>query len=201
MPVPARRGRGIFDLARAARTPPGARCRPRRADDDAREAAATRDKGRKLIASNRKARHDYEILKTYEAGLVLRGTEVKSLRAGQASLVDAFAQERDGELWLYGLHIAEYGYGTWTNHQPRRMRKLLLRRAEIVKILDRIRDPGLTLVPLSMYFENGWAKVEIGVARGKRAYDKRQALAERDANREIARELGRHLKGRTAATR
>ncbi|MBF9129624.1 SsrA-binding protein SmpB [Plantactinospora sp. S1510] len=155
----------------------------------------SREVGRKLIASNKKARHDFAILKTYEAGLALRGTEVKSLRAGQASLVDAFAQERDGELWLYGLHIAEYAYGTWTNHQPRRMRKLLLRRVEINKILDRVRDPGLTLVPLSMYFENGWAKVELGIARGRRSYDKRQALAERDANREIAREMGRHLKG------
>jgi SsrA-binding protein len=148
-----------------------------------------------LIASNKKARHDYAILKTYEAGIVLCGTEVKSLRAGRASLVDAFAQESNGEILLYGLHIAEYGYGTWTNHQPRRTRKLLLRRVEINKILDRIREPGLTLVPLSMYFENGWAKVEIGLARGKRSYDKRQALAERDANREIAREMGRHLKG------
>jgi SsrA-binding protein len=159
------------------------------------EVAASREAGRKLIASNKKAWHDYAILKTYEAGIVLRGTEVKSLRAGRASLVDAFAQESNGEILLYGLHIAEYGYGTWTNHQPRRTRKLLLRRVEINKILDRIREPGLTLVPLSMYFENGWAKVEIGLARGKRSYDKRQALAERDANREIAREMGRHLKG------
>jgi SsrA-binding protein len=157
--------------------------------------AASRAADRKLIASNKKARHDYAILKTYEAGIVLCGTEVKSLRAGRASLVDAFAQESNGEILLYGLHIAEYGYGTWTNHQPRRTRKLLLRRVEINKILDRIREPGLTLVPLSMYFENGWAKVEIGLARGKRSYDKRQALAERDANREIAREMGRHLKG------
>ncbi|WP_234359565.1 SsrA-binding protein SmpB [Plantactinospora sp. BC1] len=159
------------------------------------EVVASREAERRLIASNKKARHEYAVLKTYEAGIVLRGTEVKSLRAGQASLVDAFAQERDGELWLYGLHIAEYAYGTWTNHQPKRMRKLLLRRVEINKILDRIRDPGLTLVPLALYFSNGWAKVELGVARGKRSYDKRQALAERDANREIARELGRHLKG------
>jgi SsrA-binding protein len=96
---------------------------------------------------------------------------------------------------LYGLHIAEYGHGSWTNHQPRRTRKLLLRRVEIDRILDKLREPGLTLVPLSMYFENGWAKVELGLARGKRSYDKRQAMAERDANREIARELGRHLKG------
>jgi SsrA-binding protein len=118
-----------------------------------------------------------------------------SLRAGRASLVDAFAQELNGEIFLYGLHIADYGYGAWANHQPRRTRKLLLRRVEINKILDRIREPGLTLVPLSMYFENSWAKVEIGLARGKRSFDKRQALAERDANREIAREMGRHLKG------
>ncbi|BCL17080.1 SsrA-binding protein SmpB [Micromonospora sagamiensis] len=160
------------------------------------EAATAREQGRTLIASNRKARHDYAILKTYEAGIVLVGTEVKSLRAGRASLVDAFAQERDGEILLYGLHIAEYGFGSWTNHAPRRTRKLLLHRVEIARILEKLRDGGLTLVPLSMYFENGWAKVELALARGKKSYDKRQALAERDANREIARELGRHLKGR-----
>ncbi|MCW3817431.1 SsrA-binding protein SmpB [Micromonospora sp. DR5-3] len=154
-----------------------------------------RETGRKLIASNKKARHDYTILKTYEAGIVLAGTEVKSLREGRASLVDAFAQERDGELMLYGLHIAEYGYGTWTNHQPRRTRKLLLNRIEIGRILEKLREGGVTLVPLSMYFSNGWAKVELGLARGKKSYDKRQALAERDANKEIARELGRRLKG------
>lgn len=129
---------------------------------------------------------------------MLAGTEVKSLREGRVSLVDAFAQERDGELMLYGLHIAEYGYGTWTNHQPRRTRKLLLHRIEIARILEKVREGGLTLVPLSMYFANGWAKVELGLAKGKKSYDKRQALAERDANREIARELGRRLKGRTA---
>ncbi|MBB4961964.1 SsrA-binding protein SmpB [Micromonospora polyrhachis] len=151
--------------------------------------------GRQLIASNKRAHHDYAILRTYEAGLVLRGTEVKSLRAGRASLVDAFAQERDGELLLYGLHIAEYAYGTWTNHAPRRIRKLLLHRVEIDRILTKLREPGLTLVPLSLYFADGWAKVEIGLARGKRSFDKRQALAERDANREIAREMGRRLKG------
>ncbi|MGW5668568.1 SsrA-binding protein SmpB [Micromonospora sp. NPDC003776] len=160
-----------------------------------------RENGRKLIASNKKARHDYTILKTYEAGIVLAGTEVKSLREGRASLVDAFAQERDGEIMLYGLHIAEYGYGTWTNHAPRRTRKLLLNRVEIARILEKLRDGGITLVPLSMYFSNGWAKVELGLAKGKKSYDKRQALAERDANREIARELGRRLKGRTGAGR
>ena len=147
------------------------------------------------MASNRRARHDYAILKTYEAGLVLVGTEVKSLRAGHVSLVDAFAQEHEGELRLHGLHIAEYGFGSWTNHQPRRTRKLLLHRVEINKIIEKLRVSGVTLVPLSMYFDNGWAKVEIGLARGLRSFDKRQVLAERDANREIARELGRHLKG------
>ncbi|MGN9776965.1 SsrA-binding protein SmpB [Micromonospora sp. H33] len=151
---------------------------------------------RTLIASNKKARHDYTVLKTYEAGIVLAGTEVKSLREGRASLVDAFAQERDGELMLYGLHIAEYGYGTWTNHAPRRTRKLLLHRVEIDRIREKLRDGGFTLVPLSMYFSNGWAKVELALARGRKSYDKRQALAERDAQREIARELGRRLKGR-----
>lgn len=166
-----------------------------------REVVASREPERKLIASNKRARHDYAILKTYEAGIALFGTEVKSLRAGRASLVDAFAQERDGELLLYGLHIPEYAYGTWTNHQPRRTRKLLLHRREIDKILDQVRDPGLTLVPLSMYFSNGFAKVELGLARGKRSFDKRQALAERDANREIARALSRHLKGQRPAGR
>ncbi|MEV4726442.1 SsrA-binding protein SmpB [Micromonospora humida] len=158
-----------------------------------------RDAERRPIAVNRKARHDYAVLKTYEAGIVLVGTEVKSLREGRVSLVDAFAQERDGEIMLYGLHIAEYGFGTWTNHQPRRTRKLLLRRVEIARILEKLRDPGVALVPLSMYFSNGWAKVEVGLARGRRSYDKRQVLAERDANREIARELGRRLKGRRPA--
>lgn len=127
---------------------------------------------------------------------MLAGTEVKSLRAGRVSLVDAFAQEHDGEIMLYGLHIAEYGFGSWTNHQPRRTRKLLLRRVEIDRILAKVREGGgLTLVPLSMYFQNGWAKVELALARGKRSYDKRQALAARDAGREMARELSRHLKG------
>jgi SsrA-binding protein len=156
-----------------------------------------KETGRRLIASNKKARHDYAILKTYEAGIVLAGTEVKSLREGRASLVDAFAQEHQGEIMLYGLHIAEYGYGSWTNHVPRRTRKLLLHRIEIAKILNQLSDGnGLTLVPLSMYFSNGWAKVELGMARGLRSYDKRQVLAERDAQREIAREMGRRLKGR-----
>ena len=152
-----------------------------------------------MIASNKKARHDYAILRTYEAGLVLAGTEVKSLREGRASLVDAFAGEHEGEIMLHGLHIAEYGYGSWTNHAPRRTRKLLLHKSEILKILAQLRDGnGLTLVPLSMYFNEGWAKVELGMARGLKSYDKRQVLAERDARNEIAREMGRRLKGRPA---
>jgi SsrA-binding protein len=154
-----------------------------------------REKGRKLIASNKKARHDYAILDTYEAGLALTGTEVKSLRAGRASLVDAFGQERDGELYLYGLHIPEYTQGTWTNHEPRRTRKLLLKRVEIARLINKLNESGLTLVPLSLYFSDGWAKVELGLARGKKSYDKRQDLAKRDANREITQALGRRAKG------
>ena len=154
-----------------------------------------REKGRKVVASNRKARHDYAILDTYEAGLALTGTEVKSLRAGRASLVDAFAQERNGEFYLHGMHIPEYDQGTWTNHEPRRTRKLLLNRIEIDRLIGKVRESGLTLVPLQLYFSDGWAKVEIGLARGKRAYDKRQDLAKRDAQREIARAVGRRAKG------
>ena len=154
-----------------------------------------REKGRKLVASNKKARHDYTILETYEAGIVLSGTEVKSLRLGRASLVDGFAQERNGEIMLYQVNIPEYVQGTWTNHEVRRTRKLLLKRAEITKILNKLNESGLTLVPLSLYFSDGWAKVELGLARGKKSYDKRQDMAERDANREIAREMGRRLKG------
>jgi SsrA-binding protein len=154
-----------------------------------------REKGRKVIASNRKARHDYAILDTFEAGIALTGTEVKSLRAGRASLVDAFAQEKDGEIYLYGMHVPEYAQGTWTNHEPRRTRKLLLNRLEIDRLIGKTRESGLTLVPLSLYFSDGWAKVEIALARGKRSYDKRQALAQRDAQREIARVLGRRGKG------
>jgi SsrA-binding protein len=154
-----------------------------------------REKGRKLVASNKKARHDYAILDTLEAGISLTGTEVKSLRAGRASLVDAFAQERDGEIYLYGLHVPEYAQGTWTNHEPRRTRKLLLKRAEIIRLTNKLQESGLTLVPLSLYFSDGWAKVEIGLARGKKSYDKRQDLAKRDANREIARAMGRRAKG------
>ena len=154
-----------------------------------------REKGRKVIASNRKARHDYAILDTFEAGIALTGPEVKSLRAGRASLVDAFAQEKDGEIYLYGMHVPEYAQGTWTNHEPRRTRKLLLRRDEIIRLIGKTRESGLTLVPLSLYFSDGWAKVEIALARGKKSYDKRQDLARRDAQREMTRALGRREKG------
>ena len=155
-----------------------------------------RESGRKLIAQNKKARHDYHIDEVYEAGLALVGTEVKSLRAGRASLVDAYGRIKDGEVWLEGVHIPEYDQGSWTNHEPRRSRKLLLHRAEIAKLIGKTKESGLTLVPLSLYFKDGKAKVEIALARGKKAYDKRQTLAARDAAREIERSAGRRAKGR-----
>ena len=163
------------------------------------EVTATRETGRTLIASNRRARHDYTILKTYEAGLVLVGNEVKSLRAGHGSLVDAFVQEADGELMLHGLHIPEYTsgrYGTRGLYQPKRTRKLLLHRSEIDKIIGRLGDAGVTVVPLSLYFQDGWVKAEIALARGRRSFDKRQAIAKRDADREIAREFSDRVRGR-----
>lgn len=155
-----------------------------------------REAGRNLIAQNRKARHDYTILEAIEAGLVLTGTEVKSLRAGRASLVDGFATIDRGEVFLHGVHIPEYTQGTWTNHEPRRVRKLLLHKEEIDRLIGKTRESGLTLVPLQLYFKDGKVKVEIALARGKRSYDKRQDLAARDADREIAKALGRRVKGR-----
>ena len=153
------------------------------------------DKPRKVVAANKKARHDYAIDDTYEAGLVLVGTEVKSLRQGRASLVDGFAEVDGGEVWLHNVHIPEYTQGTWTNHAARRKRKLLLNRSEIAKIERKVTEKGFTLVPLSIYFKDGRAKIEIAVARGKKEYDKRHTLAARDANREKEQALGRHLKG------
>lgn len=154
-----------------------------------------REQGRKNIAQNKKAYHDYTIGDLYEAGLVLSGTEVKSLRKGRASLVDTYAHLIDGEAWLIGLHIPEYFEGSWNNHAPRRTRKLLLHRKELLKLERDLKEGGLTLVPLAMYFKDGYAKVEVAVAKGKKAYDKRQALAERDAGREMARVMGRRAKG------
>ena len=150
-----------------------------------------REQGRKVIARNRRALHDYHIEDTCEAGLVLTGTEVKSLRAGRASLADGFAQITDGEVWLHNVHIPEYVQGTWTNHTPRRIRKLLLHRKEIDRLVSKTAEQGLTLIPLSLYFKDGHAKVELALARGKRTYDKRQDLARRDAAREIDRALKR----------
>ena len=154
-----------------------------------------REQGRKVVASNRKARHDYAILDTFEAGMVLTGTEVKSLRAGRSSLVDAFGHENHGEIFLHGMHIPEYTQGTWTNHAPRRKRKLLMHKAQIVKISHKTKEGGYTLVPLSIYFNDGKAKVELAVAKGKREYDKRQALRERQDTREAQRAISsrRHL--------
>jgi len=157
--------------------------------------AMAREQGRKVVAQNKKARHDYHIEDTYEAGLVLQGTEVKSLRAGRASLVDGFAEIHQHEAFLHGVHIPVYTQGTWTNHEPRRVRKLLLNRHEIDKIESRIKERGYTLVPLALYFKDGRAKVEIGLARGKKTYDKRQAIAERTAKREAEVVAGRRAKG------
>ncbi len=154
-----------------------------------------KDQGRKLIAQNKKARHDYHIEDTYEAGLVLMGTEVKSLRMGRASLTDGFVDIEDHEAWLHGVHIPEYTQGTWTNHSARRKRKLLLNRHEIDKIERRVNEKGLTVIPLALYFLDGRAKVEIALAKGKKSWDKRHSLAERQANREKEQALGRHLKG------
>lgn len=148
-----------------------------------------RDKGRQLVASNRKARHDYHIEDTFEAGIVLTGTEVKTLRMGRASLVDGFVSVSGGEAWLEGVHIPEYLQGTWTNHEPRRRRKLLLHRHEIDRLAGVTRERGMTLVPLSLYFHDGRAKVELAVARGKRDYDKRHALRERQDRREAQRAM------------
>jgi SsrA-binding protein len=150
-----------------------------------------REQGQHVIARNRRARYDYRIDDTYEAGLVLTGTEVKSLRAGRASLADGFAQISDGEVWLHNVHIPEYTQGTWTNHEPRRTRKLLLHRREIDKLSAATAERGLTLVPMSLYFKDGKAKVELGLGRGKRTYDKRHDLASRDAAREVDRALRR----------
>jgi len=148
-----------------------------------------KEKGRTLVAQNKKARHDYHIHDTYEAGIVLNGTEVKSLREGRANLTDAFATVDDGEVWLRAAHIPEYSHGSWTNHSARRTRKLLLNRREIDKIERELSTAGTTLVPLALYFSDGYAKVEIALATGKREYDKRQTIAARESKREAERAL------------
>ena len=145
--------------------------------------------GTKLISENRRARHDYNLLERFEAGLVLTGTEVKSLREGHATLQRAFAELRDGEVWLVGAHIPEYAQGNLANHDPDRDRKVLLRRREIDSLLGKVQQRGLTIVPTRLYFKDGRVKVELALARGKEARDKRRDLAERDARRQIEREL------------
>ena len=147
------------------------------------------------VATNRKARHDYNILDTYECGIVLVGTEIKALREGKVSLVDTFATIDDGEVWLRNLYIDEYSHGSWTNHKPRRVRKLLLHRKEIDTLMGKVRDGNKTLVPLKLYFVDGRLKVELGLAAGKQDYDKRQDLKRRAEERDITRELGRRVKG------
>lgn len=146
-----------------------------------------RERGQKVVATNRKARHDYHIEDVYEAGLVLSGTEVKSLRAGRASLVDGYATIDRGEAYLENVHIPEFLAGSWTNHATRRRRKLLLNRQEIEKLTVKIKESGFTLVPLSLYFKDGRAKVEIALAKGKKDYDKRHTLKEQQDKREAAR--------------
>ncbi|WP_295646561.1 SsrA-binding protein SmpB [uncultured Corynebacterium sp.] len=159
------------------------------------KARAGNGAGPLVVATNRKARHDYHILDTYECGVVLVGTEVKALREGKASLVDAYATIDEGEVWLRGLHIPEYSMGHWTNHSPRRTRKLLLHRREIDSLMGKVRDGNSTLVPLQLYFVAGRLKVELALARGKQEYDKRQDIKRRTEEREITREMGRRIKG------
>ncbi|MEW2417779.1 SsrA-binding protein SmpB [Streptomyces sp. NPDC046866] len=148
-----------------------------------------KEKGRKLIAQNKKARHDYTIIDTYECGIVLTGTEVKSLRQGRASLVDGFVSVEGREAWMYNVHVPEYSQGTWTNHTARRKRKLLMHREEIDKLESKAQETGHTVVPLALYFKDGRAKVEIGLAKGKKEYDKRQALREKQDTRETNRAI------------
>ena len=154
--------------------------------------------GRKVIAQNKKARHDYAISDVLECGLVLTGTEVKSLRAGRASLIDGFAMINDGELWLMGVHIPEYTEGTWTNHTPRRDRKLLVHKQELRKLMGKLKDSGTTQVPLQLYIKDGKAKVEIAVAKCKKAHDKREAIKVREADREVSRVVSRGMSGKAS---
>ena len=148
-----------------------------------------RTQGEKLIADNRRARHDYNLLDRFEAGLVLTGTEVKSLRGGKASLQQSYAEVRDGEAWLVGLHVPEYVEGNRSNHDPDRPRKLLLHRREIDRLYGQVREKGFTVVPTKLYFKDGRVKVELALARGKELRDKRRSVADRDARRQIEREL------------
>ncbi|MCI0706776.1 MAG: SsrA-binding protein SmpB [Ignavibacteriae bacterium] len=145
------------------------------------------------VISNRKARHDYHVLETFEAGIVLTGTEVKSLRKGNANLQDSYAQVRNGEVWLMNMHISPYEQGNINNHEPKRTRRLLLHKKQIRKLVGNVREKGLALIPLSVYFSGPYAKVELALAQGKKKYDKREAIAERDAKRDIDRRMKRNL--------
>jgi SsrA-binding protein len=144
-----------------------------------------------VLVSNRKARHFYSILETLEAGIALTGTEIKSLRNGNANLQDSYAMIERGELWLFGMHIGPYEHGSISNHEPRRVRKLLVTKKELRKLRTRVQEKGLTIVPLSVYVKGRYAKVELAVAQGRKSYDRRQAIAERDAKRDIAQRLKR----------
>lgn len=148
--------------------------------------------GKRVVARNKKARHEFEILETYEAGLVLKGPEVKSIRAGKMSLNEAFARVDDGEVWLYGMHVSPYDPASRHNDDPTRPRKLLLNAREIRKLIGQTREKGLTLVPLALYFRRGYAKVELGLGRGKKLHDKRETLKRRTHEREMERELKRN---------
>ena len=143
----------------------------------------------KNITVNRKARHEYSILQTFEAGIVLQGTEVKSLRQGKANLVDSYASLKNGEVWLIGAHISEYTQGNINNHVPVRDRKLLLKKSEIRRLIGKVKEKGLTLIPLRLYFKNGKVKVELALAKGKKVYDKRESIAKRDLQREQERRI------------
>ena len=149
----------------------------------------------KIIATNKKAFHDFHILDTYEAGMSLRGTEVKSLRQGNCSLRESYARIEGGEMFLYDMHIAPYEQGTYANHDPRRKRKLLLHKWQIERVSGNVQEKGLALVPTKVYFSGGRAKVEIGVARGKQVHDKRRTIAERDMKREVDRQMREREKG------
>ena len=141
----------------------------------------------KIITVNRKARHEYHILETFEAGIELSGTEVKSLRAGKANLQDSYAKVANAELLLYNLHISPYEQGNRFNHEPKRVRRLLMHKHEVMRLLGKSREKGLAIIPLKMYFKRGWAKVELSLARGKKLYDKRDDMAEKDAKRDMDR--------------
>ena len=153
-----------------------------------------KETGKKIIATNKSARHNYFIEDVYECGVVLVGTEVKSLRAGRASLIDGFGIIHNGELWLTGVHIPEYNEGSWTNHLPRRERKLLVHKRELDKLIGVMKGGGLTLIPLSIYFKDGKVKVELAVAKGKKAHDKRESLREKQDAREVARAVSKRGK-------